>query len=159
MPPARVNVHSRMNVLSSVPFCRPARPIQLVSWVIAAVMVSACSPALSGVSGGQSTSPTPAVPWAPTHRPEPRPVGSVPDPPPELSARRQGLTLEDLIDLALRNSPLTRGTWASARAAAAAYGSERGTWSPTISADIDATRIKTAGTQGRSAVQQTIYGP
>ena len=41
-------------------------------------------------------------------------------------ARRDSLTLADLVDLSLRNSPDTRLAWENARASAAAYGSARG---------------------------------
>ncbi len=79
--------------------------------------------------------------------------------PTEVASRAGPLTLEDLVDLALRNSPVTRAAWAQARAAAATYGAERGSWFPTVSGQFDATRLKTAGTQGRTAVSQTVYGP
>jgi outer membrane protein TolC len=79
--------------------------------------------------------------------------------PPELAARRTTLALEDVVALALAGSPDTRASWATARATAAAYGAARGTWSPEVTGDATATRIKTAATQGRSAVQQTVYEP
>jgi outer membrane protein TolC len=47
----------------------------------------------------------------------------------------QVLSLSDVVDLALANSPATRLTWAQARAAAAAYGSSNGRFFPTITAD------------------------
>ncbi len=77
----------------------------------------------------------------------------------EIAQRIQNLTLADIIDLALRNNPATRISWENARAAAAAYGSQKGAYYPTIDADVNATRLKTVATQGRSAVQQTTYGP
>ena len=49
--------------------------------------------------------------------------------------------------------------WAAARASAAGLGAARGTWFPEITGDASATRIKTAATQGRTAVQQTLYEP
>jgi outer membrane protein TolC len=122
-------------------------------------MAAGCAPGLPSVDGGRSSAPSPAQLWVPTRPPEPIRHDSTPNLAAELQGRRQALTLEDLIDLALRTSPATRATWASARAAAASYGAERGTWFPTLTLDVDATRIKTAGTQGRAAVQQTIYGP
>lgn len=48
----------------------------------------------------------------------------------------QLLTLTDVVDLALGNSPATRLSWAQARAAAATYGSANGRFFPTITGDI-----------------------
>jgi len=56
--------------------------------------------------------------------------------PAELAARLPGLSLEDVVDLALGNSPVTRTSWAQARAAAASYGAARGEYFPTISAEV-----------------------
>jgi outer membrane protein TolC len=47
------------------------------------------------------------------------------------------LSLDDVVNLALSNSPQTRITWAQARAAAAAYGSVRGRFLPTITGDVN----------------------
>lgn len=57
--------------------------------------------------------------------------------PPELSARLGALSLGDVVDLALGNSPLTRVTWAQARAAAAGVGAARGEYLPTLSAEVN----------------------
>lgn len=117
-----------------------------------------CAPGLPGVQGAPATSPAAASPWVPALRDPgrteaPRPVAAPAVPP------NGRMTLGELVDVALRNSPVTRAAWAQARAAAATYGAERGTWFPTISSQFDATRLKTAGTQGRVAVSQTVYGP
>lgn len=56
--------------------------------------------------------------------------------PAEVATRMSGLTLSDVVDLALGNSPLTRISWAQARAAAAAYGSANGLYVPTVSGDV-----------------------
>ncbi len=53
-----------------------------------------------------------------------------------MAPRITALTLPDVVDLALGNSPLTRISWAQARAAAAAYGSANSRYLPTVSADI-----------------------
>ncbi|MBL8978843.1 MAG: TolC family protein [Gemmatimonadetes bacterium] len=81
------------------------------------------------------------------------------DLPPELVARRAALTLEDVVGLALEGNPDVRGAWATARSRAAAYGAARGAWFPTITGEASATRLQTSATQGRSAVQQTVYEP
>lgn len=56
--------------------------------------------------------------------------------PAEVASRIQTLSLTDVVDLALGNSPATRLSWAQARAAAATYGSANGRFFPTITGDI-----------------------
>jgi outer membrane protein TolC len=82
-----------------------------------------------------------------------------PEVPPDIAERIASLTLTDIVDLALRNNPSTRLSWSNARAAAAAYGSSKGAYYPTVDGSIGVTRIKTLSAQGRSAVEQTTYGP
>lgn len=79
--------------------------------------------------------------------------------PPDLEQRIQRLTLAEVVDIGLRNNPSTRLSWANARAAAAAYGSERGTYFPTVDGEVTGTRLKTVASQGRSAVTQSVLSP
>src|SRR5258706_6803080 len=136
---------------------RPFRPA-LPAGLIVAAWSFACAPSLPKVQGAPAASSAPALPWTPTPR-EPISADRPLELPADFEARRQALRLDDLVDLALRNSPATRVAWASARAAAADYGSVRGAWFPTVTLEVDATRLKTAGTQGRVAVQQSVSGP
>jgi outer membrane protein TolC len=69
------------------------------------------------------------------------------------------LTLAEVVDLGLRNNPETRLSWANARATAAAYGSERGGYLPTIDGEVTGTRLQTVASQGRTAVTQSILSP
>jgi outer membrane protein len=55
--------------------------------------------------------------------------------PADLSTRMDRLSIADVVDLALGNSPQTRTTWAEARAAAAVYGSTRGHLLPSVELD------------------------
>ena len=55
----------------------------------------------------------------------------------------RNLTLSEVVDIGLRNNPATRLSWANARAAAEAYGSERGAYYPTIDGEVTGTRLKT----------------
>lgn len=55
--------------------------------------------------------------------------------PADINARLGRLSLVDVVDLALSNSPQTRASWAVARAAAATYGSARGRYLPSLQAD------------------------
>jgi outer membrane protein len=79
--------------------------------------------------------------------------------PTDLEQRLPRLTLAEVVDLGLRNNALTRLSWANARAAAAAYGSERGAYLPTIDGEVTGTRLKTVASQGRSAVTQSVLSP
>jgi outer membrane protein TolC len=79
--------------------------------------------------------------------------------PPDLAERIRRLTLDEIVDLGLRSNPTTRLAWANANAAASVYGSERGAWLPSIDGDVSAARLKTAASQGRTAVEQSVFTP
>ena len=117
------------------------------------------TPSVSGVAG---TAPSPDRPWTP---PPARERAAEASPPPsaevpaDIAERIAALTLTDIVDLALRNNPATHLSWANARSAAAAFGSSKGAYYPTIDGSVGVTRIKTLSAQGRSAVEQTTYGP
>jgi outer membrane protein len=114
------------------------------------------TPSVGGVAG---VAPSPNVAW--TAPREDRASDSVARPavPPDLEQRLRRLTLAEVVDLGLRNNALTRLSWANARAAAAAYGSERGAYFPTIDGEATGTRLKTVASQGRSAVTQSVLSP
>jgi outer membrane protein TolC len=73
-------------------------------------------------------------------------------------ARRNALTLTDVIDIALHNNPTTRISWSNARAAAARLGAARGDYLPTAQVDLRTNQQQTPGTGGASAVRQQTYG-
>ncbi|HUQ47748.1 MAG TPA: TolC family protein [Gemmatimonadaceae bacterium] len=106
--------------------------------------------------------PSPSVPWtAPRSAVKPEPPvekgeGLVPK---DLAQRIQQLTLADVVDLALRNNPATRASWAQARVAANVLGSTRGDFFPTIDGSFNATRSHSPVTAGRSVTDRTQYGP
>lgn len=130
--------------------------------LLLAVAGCARTPSVSGVAG---TAPAPNQQWTPPPRPSraaaapvtPRAPGA--QLPADIAQRVGELTLSDIVDLALRNNPATKLSWANARAAAAAYGSSKGAYYPTVDANMGLTRLKTLAAQGRSAVEQTTYGP
>jgi outer membrane protein len=130
--------------------------------IAAALLLAGCAgtPSVSGVRGA---SPAPEVPWAPPRDALPRIVASDTSAeaavPPDIADRVQRLTLAEIVDLGLRNNPTTRLAWANAQTAASVYGSERGAWLPTIDGDVSAARLKTAASQGRSAVEQSVLTP
>jgi outer membrane protein TolC len=68
-------------------------------------------------------------------------------------------SLAEVVDLALRNSPATRLSYAQARAAADVYGSSQGRWLPTVSAGVTTQRSLSVAAQGRAPVERTQYGP
>ena len=130
-------------------------------------LAAALAGALSGcagtprVSGVRGVSPAPEVPWTP---PPALAVAAADTAPPaalpgDLAERIRRLTLADIVDLGLRNNPTTRLAWANAQAAASAYGAERGAWLPTVDAEVNAARLKTAASQGRTAVEQSVLTP
>ena len=123
-------------------------------------MGCAGTPSVSGVRGA---SPAPEVPWTPPReallRIAPSDTSAEAAVPPDIADRVQRLTLAEIVDLGLRNNPTTRLAWANAQTAASVYGSERGAWFPTIEADVSAERLKTAASQGRSAVEQSVFNP
>jgi outer membrane protein len=134
---------------------RGRRTAMLLAAVCGAVAGCAGTP---GVSGVQGVSPAPGVPWTPPPAARAAAGDSVPPPalPDDLGERIRRLTLADIVDLGLRNNPTTRLAWANAQTAASAYGAERGAGLPTVDAEVSAARLKTAASQGRSAVEQSV---
>ena len=130
--------------------------------VASALLLAGCAgtPSVSGVRGA---SPRPEVPWTPPAEAVPR---VTPDDtsaraavPSDVADRIRRLTLAEIVDLGLRSNPATRLAWANAHTAASVYGAERGAWLPSVDADVSAARLKTAASQGRSAVEQSVFTP
>jgi outer membrane protein len=139
------------------------RAIPLASLGAASALLLAmagCSPYATGIHGAHATPPSAGTPWTPPARPTPTPprvrASALPA---DLANRIARLSLGDVVDLALRNNASTAASWASARAAAASYAAERRSYLPSASLEGTVTRLKSAATQGRSAVTQTIYSP
>jgi outer membrane protein len=130
--------------------------------VAAAALLTACvgTPRVSGVPGA---SPAPQVPWTPPPADRlplaPTDTSALTGVPPDLADRIRLLSLAEIVDIGLRNNASTRLAWANAQVAAAAYGSARGAWLPTVDGDVTATRLKTVASQGRTAVQQSVLTP
>jgi outer membrane protein len=107
------------------------------------------TPATFGTPSGAPQPPVEADPAASEVRQALDAAGTVPD----------GLGLPDLVDLALRVSPETRNTWASARAAAASAGAARGAYYPSITMSTDVEFATGIGTEGAQAYEETTWGP
>jgi outer membrane protein len=140
---------------------RTNRLLQAVSIVLLSVGAGCGSPPrVNGVAGA---APSPNVPWIPPRgavKPESLVTSAIVSAvPPDLQQRIQQLSLTDVVDLALRNNPATRASWAQARAAADLFGSARGQYYPTIDGSGTVSRIKSPATLARPAGQRTEYGP
>ncbi len=121
-----------------------------------------------GVYGSPGASPMPGTPWTPPAKAAEKQTKEVaaasaearkgpPLIPPDLMRNVQNLGLADIVDIALRNSNVTHLAWAQARAAAAAYGSRRAAWLPTIGGSAEATWQKTAPSGGRPSSTTRSY--
>lgn len=110
-----------------------------------ALALAACASAPpKGAGGAPSVSRAPGITWTPPEAaaapftPAERALatreGGVPV---DVASRMQSLTLNEVVDVALRNSPVTRISWAQARAAASTYGSANGRYLPTLSAEVN----------------------
>jgi outer membrane protein TolC len=114
-----------------------------------------------GAPGIEGSAPAPAAPgtrWTPTASVTRAAAAEAGRTAPAPTTVRQ-LTLAEVVDLALRNSPATRLSWSQARAAADVYGSSAGRYFPSLSAGVAATRTRTIATPGRPAGERTQYGP
>jgi len=120
-----------------------------------AVLLGACA------HQGADAPDTPATRWAP-------PAGAVPPaptpapPPPELAPEKlagRTISLAEAVDVALRNSPVTRQSWFAARAAAAGLGSRRSALFPSVSLDAQAGRQKQTSAGATLSTLLTTYGP
>src|SRR5882762_8491425 len=137
------------------------RLLQAVSIVLVSLAAGCGSPPrVNGVAGA---APAPNVPWTPPPgavKPESLATSAIAAAvPPDLQERLKQLSLTDVVDLALRNNPATRASWAQARAAADLFGSARGEYYPTINGGATVSRIKSPATLARPAGQRTDYGP
>ena len=95
---------------------------------------------------GGITSPTSLGTDTPPVRPE------------DIQARLNALTLADIVDIALKNNPSTRGAWADAQAAAARLAVAKADYYPVISADGSVARSKPASPPSNAAEASTTYG-
>lgn len=131
--------------------------------LLCAFVVSGCAGAFIEVD------PMAHAPASPETYPAPPPAPAPVEPEPTAAAVSKaveetpttpdGMDLMALVDLALRVSPQTRGTWASARSAAAAAGAARGAYYPQITMATDVDFAKGIGSEGAAAYEETSWGP
>ena len=129
-----------------------------------------CAPLLAAAAGcsqfrpaqaiHDASPPSPAASWNPP--PEARAVQK-PTPPPPIPEKylheKTILSLAEVIDIALRNNPATRASWAQARSAAAQLGQKKSEYYPEIDFGANVTRQKATTFGGASTFFQTSYGP
>jgi outer membrane protein TolC len=125
-----------------------------------AVLAAGCQHVQPERAISSAVSPAPAIPWSPP------PSGQMPEAvrpkleiPPEYLKPGTTLSLEQLVDVALRNNPATSEAWHFARAAAAQVGVKRAEFFPVVELDGSITRQKTAAVGGQFTFLQTTYGP
>ncbi len=103
----------------------------------------------------------PQAPWAPGagEKLSPLALPGALDLPPEIERDGLQVTLPQVIDMALRNSPLTRASWLAAHSAAAEVGSKSAAWWPKINLSANGTRQRQSAGSGQSVFELTSYGP
>ncbi|HEY4132549.1 MAG TPA: TolC family protein, partial [Gemmatimonadaceae bacterium] len=119
------------------------------------VALSACNPPTPHIDGVPGAPPSPATPWTmPNSARTPPPPAEPPIATAATTAIRADsstaggvtrLSMTDVVDLALRNNPATRESWATARAAAEQYGSARGALLPSINGSLALSRSSNSG--------------
>jgi outer membrane protein len=127
----------------------------------AVLAISGCS-LLPRKSVQDAVSPAPEQPWTPPvagKMPEPATPAAAPEIPAEYLKPGATLSLGELVDVALRNNPLTRQAWFQAQSAASEVGSKRSLYFPYAEIDGNIQRQKTAAVGGRFTFLQTTYGP
>jgi outer membrane protein len=141
--------------------------MRLQNGILRAVLAGALLAVLSGASCARrlAAEGAPAVvpdssgrPVALARPPVPSPP-AVPGLPESLLARASSLTLADVVDVALQNSPTTRETWANAQSAYAQLGETRSAYYPELDLTANLSRSKQAAVGGRFISQTTVYGP
>jgi outer membrane protein len=126
-----------------------------------ALVLAGCAHTRSLIRTGPGTAPSPGEMWTPPPGTRLPPAALAPPAaiPADLLEKAQEWSLSHLLDLALRSNPETRATWAAARSAAAALGSERGAYYPSVEIDAGLSRMKASAAGGELVYRQTSYGP
>jgi TolC family type I secretion outer membrane protein len=150
-----------MNMLKRQSLTRPAPRATALAAAGALLFLSACAHNPPKVYGAPGTAPAANVPWIPPPQAvaSPSVLSAAPAGlPAEIAARASSLTLADIVDVALRQSPLTAQAWAQARSAAAAYGSEKSQYYPELDASASFGKAQGSIANGNIAYFQQSYG-
>lgn len=122
--------------------------------VFAAVFCGACA-------SGTDTPQSPESRWVPAPAavsPSPTPLPPPADLVPAKLANRT-ISLYEAIDVALKNSPVTRQSWLLTQSAAAEVGSRRSAYYPAVEADFSALRQRQSAQGGAVTSLSTTYAP
>jgi outer membrane protein len=146
---------------------RTARRLAAGAGVLLLLGAIGCVHRRAALQLGPGTATDPGSAWtpppgtAPTPAPPGAPAAAAPAPgiPSDLLQTAAHWSLSDLVDLALRTSPVTRAAWAAARAAAADLGAQRGSAYPSLLFETDANRVKGSAVGGQFAFHSTNYEP
>jgi outer membrane protein len=147
---------------------RGAGRAALIVTIAAVSSTSACVQGPPGVGGAAGAPPTPHDVWVPPAEARSRAEPPIPMAAPDVQrvlpqavaeAAAGGLTLSQVVDLALRNNPTTRASWLQLRAAADAYGQERGRLFPTVSGGVSALSSKQVATSVRFGGRRNQVSP
>ncbi|HLA40097.1 MAG TPA: TolC family protein, partial [Candidatus Glassbacteria bacterium] len=130
-------------------------------------LVCALGPAFTGCAGylrdglTGKTAARPSGMWTPPAlaRVQPDTSAKKRELPAALLNEPDSLTLELIVDIALRNNPETRASWAAAKAAAARLGSEQGAYYPQLDASAQANKAQGSVAGGRFSYNQVAWGP
>ena len=125
-----------------------------------AVILGMAAAAAGCSSGLTASAPVPEAPERPAQlSPPASPAAPSPVIPEHLLEEGATFTLADVVDIALRNNPVTRTAWLEALSAAAELGSARSAYYPRVDLTIDATRTQQSALGGQFDFLQTSYGP
>ncbi|MEW6441301.1 MAG: TolC family protein [bacterium] len=91
----------------------------------------------------------------PVADPAARPAPELPENWQELAGR---LTLADIVSIGLANNPETRGSWLTAKAAAARVGMQRSAYLPTIDVEGSFAHVNQSAVGGQFTFSEDIYG-
>ncbi len=123
-----------------------------------AAVLCGCASAPPGLGGGPGLAPSPAAWWHPPVVAGPAPAATALSQAGLDTASLAHLSLAEVIDIALDNSPTTQATWADAKVAAAQYGMARATRWPTVNLDGSATRSDATGYTKTAGTWATTWG-
>ena len=123
-------------------------------WSVGILFLIGCAPGLPGPGGGaRAVSPRSGEAWVPERVDRDLPPPTPPEmPSADVLARRNALTLTDVVDIALHNNPTTRISWSNARTATARLGAARGDYLPTAQVDLRANKQQTSGVGGTGVI-------
>lgn len=133
--------------------------MRILIGALAALCAGGCATLPPGAPPA-TVSPSPFESWAPP--PGAAPPASPAKPaqiPDDLRAHAASLSLTDVVDVALRNSPQTREAWWRARAAAADIDVRRAALAPEIDLQAEALSTRQALTDGSGGVTYRTLGP